>query len=98
MRIFVTGVAGFIGFHVSLRLLARGDTVIGIDNVNSYYDVRLKEARFAILADHDRFQFHHIDLADGPPLEELCVHETPRRGLCLAPHGEAGRLSTSPHG
>ena len=51
--ILVTGVAGFIGFHVTQQLLKRGDRVIGLDNVNDYYDVRLKEARLAQLAGAD---------------------------------------------
>ena len=64
MHVLVTGVAGFIGFHVAARLLARGDTVVGLDNINAYYDVRLKEARLAQLRDHDRFTFVTCDLAD----------------------------------
>ena len=59
MQVLVTGAAGFIGYHLSRRLLARGDTVLGIDNVNGYYDVRLKEARLAELdkAGSGRFSF-----------------------------------------
>jgi UDP-glucuronate 4-epimerase len=97
MRIFVTGVAGFIGFHVSLRLLARGDTVIGIDNVNSYYDVRLKEDRLAILADQERFQFHHIDLADRPRIEELFTREKPERVIHLAAQAGVRYSLINPH-
>lgn len=71
MRILVTGVAGFIGYHVSQRLIAGGDTVIGIDNLNDYYSVALKEARLASLVEHggDRFQFLRIDFADHGSLE-----------------------------
>ena len=97
MRIFVTGVAGFIGFHVSLRLLARGDTVIGIDNVNSYYDVRLKEDRLAILMDQDRFQFHHIDLVDRPKIEELFTREKPERVIHLAAQAGVRYSLDNPH-
>jgi UDP-glucuronate 4-epimerase len=64
MAILVTGAAGFIGFHVAERLLARGETVVGVDNLNEYYDVRLKEARLARLAGHPRFSFHRVDIAD----------------------------------
>ncbi len=64
MAILVTGAAGFIGSHVAERLLARGDTVVGIDNLNSYYDVRLKEARLARLTAHPGFSFHRADIAD----------------------------------
>ena len=64
MSILITGAAGFIGSHVAHRLLARGDTVIGIDNLNSYYDVRLKEARLARLMEHPRFSFLKLDISD----------------------------------
>ena len=66
MRVLVTGAAGFIGYHFARRLLARGDTVIGLDNVNDYYNVRLKEARLAELenAGNERFIFLRQDFAD----------------------------------
>jgi NAD(P)-dependent dehydrogenase (short-subunit alcohol dehydrogenase family) len=63
MRVIVTGAAGFIGFHLSRRLLDRGDTVIGVDNLSDYYEVRLKEDRLALLTGRDGFAFHRIDLA-----------------------------------
>ncbi len=81
MNILVTGSAGFIGFHVANALMARGDTVIGYDNVNDYYDVRLKEARLAILEKNDRFTFYRADLADldamknvfeAHPIDRVC--------------------------
>jgi UDP-glucuronate 4-epimerase len=62
--ILVTGAAGFIGSHVCHALLARGDAVIGIDNINDYYDVALKEARLATLTPKPNFGFHKIDIAD----------------------------------
>jgi UDP-glucuronate 4-epimerase len=70
MRVLVTGAAGFIGYSVAQRLLARGDTVIGVDCVNDYYDVRLKEARVAKLreAGGNRFTFLRQDFADYPGL------------------------------
>ncbi len=64
MSILITGAAGFIGSHVAHRLLARGDTVIGIDNLNSYYDPLLKEARLARLLEHPQFSFHKLDISD----------------------------------
>ena len=66
MRVIVTGAAGFIGFNVARRLLARGDSVIGIDVVNAYYDVALKEARLAVLRAEggNRFAFLRLDFAD----------------------------------
>src|SRR6195952_234703 len=66
MRVLVTGVAGFIGQALALRLLARGDVVVGVDSLNDYYQVSLKEARLAVLRDAggNRFAFHHLDFAD----------------------------------
>ncbi len=61
MKVLVTGAAGFIGMHVSQRLLARGDTVVGIDNLNDYYDVNLKLARLEQLK-HPSFSFQKIDI------------------------------------
>ena len=70
MTVLVTGVAGFIGSHVAAALLARGERVLGLDNVNAYYDVRLKEARLSRL-DQPAFSFHRIDLADRAAMEAL---------------------------
>jgi len=64
MRVLVTGAAGFIGYHVCERLLARGDDVVGLDNLNDYYDVSLKEARLARLSRHTRFAFVRGDIVD----------------------------------
>ncbi len=64
MSVLVTGAAGFIGFHVSQALLARGDAVVGVDNLNTYYDVALKRARLAELAPLAGFTFHEADISD----------------------------------
>ena len=64
MTILVTGAAGFIGFHVCKALLARGERVLGVDNLNVYYDVRLKEARLALLQAHEAFDFARADISD----------------------------------
>ncbi len=64
MRVLVTGAAGFIGFHVAQALLARGDSVVGIDNLNAYYDVTLKQARLDLLSAHPHFSFLHTTIAD----------------------------------
>lgn len=64
MRVLITGAAGFIGFHVATALLARGDEVIGVDNLNDYYDVNLKQARLDRLTPHKNFSFHKINIAD----------------------------------
>jgi UDP-glucuronate 4-epimerase len=71
MRVLITGAAGFIGFHTSRKLLARGDEVVGFDNLNDYYDVRLKEARLAKLAENTAFQFVRGDLSDRSHLTRL---------------------------
>jgi UDP-glucuronate 4-epimerase len=72
MQILVTGVAGFIGYHVAQRLIARGDTVIGIDNLNDYYSVALKEARLASLRETggDLFRFAPLDFADSDTMDK----------------------------
>lgn len=70
-KILVTGSAGFIGFHLSSLLLNKGYKVIGIDNMNDYYDVKLKEDRLDILKQHDNFIFHKIDLKDKEKIDDL---------------------------
>jgi len=65
MSILVTGAAGFIGFHVAKALLSRGERVIGVDNLNEYYDVRLKQARLDRLHQAPGFRFHRLDIADA---------------------------------
>ena len=71
MNILVTGAAGFIGHALCLRLLARGDSVVGLDSLNDYYDVSLKEARLAQLKARDGFTFMHTDIADRPSMSSL---------------------------
>ena len=75
MTVLVTGAAGFIGYHTVKRLILRGHQVIGIDNLNAYYDVALKQARLARLTAHPAFRFERLDLAD-------------RAGMALGPRGE----------
>ena len=75
MHVLVTGAAGFIGFHLSRRLTADGHTVVGIDNLNDYYDVRLKEDRLAQLAECRNFRFEKLDLADSAGMAELFRQE-----------------------
>ncbi len=84
MTILVTGAAGFIGYHVAQRLLERGDTVVGLDNLNNYYDVSLKEARLARLTSHPRFRFAKLDLADRKGMAALFAAERPQRIVHLA--------------
>jgi UDP-glucuronate 4-epimerase len=71
MRILLTGAAGFIGFHLTRRLLDRGDSVLGLDNLNAYYDVRLKESRLEMLRPFPAFEFARLDIADRAAMERL---------------------------
>lgn len=84
MKILVTGVAGFIGMHVATRMLARGDEVIGIDNLNDYYDPALKHARLAQLAQFADFRFEKLDIADAEALHAYFKREQPQRVVHLA--------------
>ena len=84
MKILVTGAAGFIGMSTTLRLLARGDEVVGIDNLNDYYEVSLKEARLARLTGHTNFRFIKMDIADRPAMAQLFDSEKFDRVIHLA--------------
>jgi len=75
-KILVTGAAGFIGCHLCRRLLSSGDQVIGLDNLNDYYDVNLKHARLALLDSEERFDFRRLDLADRVAMAALFAEET----------------------
>ena len=93
----VTGAAGFIGAALSLRLLERGDEVVGIDNINDYYDINLKLARLERLKVYEKFKFIKIDISDRKAIEDLFIKEQFQRVMHLA--GQAGvRYSiTNPH-
>ena len=82
--ILVTGAAGFIGYHVALRLLERGDEVLGIDNLNPYYDPALKQARLERLQKFPKFVFIKADLADGGAIERIFEDLEPARVVNLA--------------
>jgi len=97
MKILLTGAAGFIGMHTALRLLARGDTVVGVDNLNDYYDVALKRARLARLTDHPGFSFHQIGIEDRHRMEALFAAEKPRRVIHLAAQAGVRYSLTNPH-
>ncbi|HEU0276526.1 MAG TPA: NAD-dependent epimerase [Rhodanobacteraceae bacterium] len=84
MRVLVTGAAGFIGSSLSLRLLARGDDVLGVDNLNDYYDVTLKQARLDRLTPHPKFKFAKLDIADRPAVEKAFHAFRPERAVNLA--------------
>ena len=97
MKILATGAAGFIGFHTAQRLLARGEEVVGLDNLNDYYDVRLKEARLAKLAAQRGFRFVQLDLADRAGMEELFAREKFRRVIHLAAQAGVRYSLQNPH-
>ncbi len=97
MSILVTGAAGFIGFYVTQRLLERGERVIGIDNLNDYYDVRLKHARLAQIGEHPNFRFIQLDLADRQGMAELFAQHPPRRVVHLAAQAGVRYSIDHPH-
>jgi UDP-glucuronate 4-epimerase len=97
MRVLVTGAAGFIGYHVAERLLARGDEVIGLDNLNPYYDPTLKEARLARLRPQARFSFEKLDLADRPGMEALFARGKIQRVVHLAAQAGVRYSIQNPH-
>lgn len=96
MKILVTGAAGFIGLHVSRRLLARGDEVVGIDNLNDYYDPRLKQARLDTLNSFANFRFVRMDVADAAALGSLCAIEKFNRVIHLAAQAGVRYSLTNP--
>lgn len=97
MTVLVTGAAGFIGYHTAAALLARGDDVVGLDVMNSYYDVRLKEARLANLQKHERFKFVRVDLASREDVAQVFEVHKPRRVINLAAQAGVRYGFTNPH-
>ncbi len=97
MRILITGAAGFIGMHTTLKLLARGDEVIGVDNLNDYYEVSLKESRLARLSAHPNFEFKNIDIADRDAMTLLFSNSRPSRVINLAAQAGVRYSLTNPH-
>jgi UDP-glucuronate 4-epimerase len=95
--ILVTGAAGFIGMQCSARLLAQGHPVIGIDNLNDYYDPRLKQARLARLTPHAGFRFIETDIADREAIEALFAEMRPGRVLHLAAQAGVRYSLKNPH-
>ena len=97
MKILVTGAAGFIGMHTSERLLARGDEVVGLDNLNDYYDPTLKEARLARLTPNKGFRFVKMDVADRAGIERLFAEEKFDRVIHLAAQAGVRYSLQNPH-
>ncbi len=97
MKVLVTGAAGFIGMTTALRLLARGDEVVGLDNLNDYYDVGLKRDRLARLTPHAGFRFVHADVADAATMSRLFVTEGFDRVVHLAAQAGVRYSLRNPH-
>ena len=96
VRVLVTGAAGFIGYHTAARLLTRGDEVLGLDDLNSYYDPRLKESRLALLQTNPNFAFLRGDVADASAVDAAFRHR-PERVVHLAAQAGVRHSLTHPH-
>jgi UDP-glucuronate 4-epimerase len=97
MKVLVTGTAGFIGSHLAMRLLDRGDEVVGVDSLSDYYDVDLKRARLARFADHPGYTHVHADIADRDAVEDVFEQHRPRRVVNLAAQAGVRYAATNPH-
>ncbi len=97
MKVLVTGAAGFIGFATVRHLLGRGDEVVGVDNLNDYYDVRLKQARLEILRQHNGFKFTRLDIENRSDMEALFTGEKPNRVVHLAAQAGVRYSIENPH-
>jgi UDP-glucuronate 4-epimerase len=97
MKVLVTGTAGFIGSHVAMRLLERGDEVVGVDNLNDYYDVTLKQARLERFRHHPRYVHVHADIADRAAMESLFAQHRPQRVVHLAAQAGVRYAAENPH-
>ena len=97
MKVLLTGAAGFIGYHVTQRLLARGDEVVGVDNLNDYYDPSLKEARLSLLRRGAGFRFEKIDVGDQEGMRRCFADVRPERVVHLAAQAGVRYSLTHPH-
>ena len=96
-RILVTGTAGFIGSSLAMKLLERGDEVIGLDNLNDYYDVQLKRARLARFMDHPAYTHVHADLSDRAAMDAVFATHKPQRVVNLAAQAGVRYAAENPH-
>jgi UDP-glucuronate 4-epimerase len=97
MKILITGVAGFIGYHAARRFLAEGEEVAGIDNLNGYYDPRLKKARLAKLGNYANFEFTHLDITDRRGMERFFDVQRPEIVVHLAAQAGVRYSVENPH-
>jgi UDP-glucuronate 4-epimerase len=97
VNVLVTGCGGFIGFHLSLKLIGQGYTVLGIDNLNDYYDVNLKLSRLSILKENANFVFNQEDISDKKRLDNLFAESTPRFVVNLAAQAGVRYSITNPY-
>ena len=97
MKVLVTGTAGFIGSHVAMRLLDRGDQVVGFDNLSDYYDVSLKQARLTRFEDHPNYTHITADLADRGAVETAFATHKPQRVINLAAQAGVRYAAKNPH-
>ncbi len=97
MKVLVTGTAGFIGSHLAMRLLDRGDHVVGFDNMSDYYDVNLKKARLARFKDHPNYTHIEADLADRAAVEAAFADHKPQRVVNLAAQAGVRYAAENPH-
>jgi len=97
MKVLVTGAAGFIGNAVSRKLRSRGDVVVGVDNLNDYYEVSLKQARLDLLKNDDGFTLHQTDIADTAAMMSLFERERPQRVVNLAAQAGVRYSIDHPH-
>jgi len=97
MRIFLTGCAGFIGFHAARKLLSEGHSVIGVDNLNDYYDPALKQARLRLLRAQDGFEFHSVDISDQTALNAAVSGKAVTHILHLAAQAGVRYSLENPH-
>jgi UDP-glucuronate 4-epimerase len=97
MKVLITGAAGFIGMHVAIRLLERGDEIVGVDNLNDYYDVKLKHDRLERIKPYDKFRFIKLDIADTPAIKDLFEKEKFQQVVNLAAQPGVRYSLKNPH-